>query len=678
MKQLVLALSLFLLALPLSAHASTAYGSLNNFDVVNDTGEPCHGFEIEIEDIHCRDITYTYDWNHYGTPRISEDNSDPLHPRVTIRYESAKNPDGSWAAYTAVPTGPIAPTDGHQFTNPNVNFGGEHFGVGFYGAPTVVRYFWLVDDGTGSLVRGAPVNIATPTFVYYPPFNANPAQVQAAIEPPDPPEIPVMEFGEASWVKEIRTETHNNHQVELRDLVTDDPEDPNDENWANGEPEEVEIEWQLLQTEFNAGDGGANGELVGAPEDLPDGDEIITRRYEFFKYVGPLDPETGEARCDKVGPDGVHGEGIKIIDGVEIDFSTVVVVGDYIGAQMAGFDAAGQIGLIDHLQDGEVDVPYAERSIVIGGAAPILTTTSGALPDGMTFDTVTGILSGTPLVSGLFSFTVHAMDASGGDVTNTYSLTIADGFIEPPPHSSVTTSASPADGGSTSGDGDYENGTLVTVVAAANPGYTFVNWTESGTEVSASPAYEFTIDANRDLVANFAPIAYAITTSSAPAAGGTTSGGGVFNHGSAVTVIAAANARYNFVSWTENGVVVSYTPNYSFTASADRDLVANFASAPANSTLSWLKIFSPVIGGARTVGVFTLSAPAPAGGASVSLVSANPSVLRVPRSVLVPAGQRWAFFVASTSKVKAATRVTVTARLNGSQKSASVRVIPFK
>jgi hypothetical protein len=40
---------------------------------------------------------------------------------------------------------------------------------------------------------------------------------------------------------------------------------------------------------------------------------------------------------------------------------------------MAGFDAAGQIGLIDHLQDGELNVPYIERTMVVGGTAPIVT-----------------------------------------------------------------------------------------------------------------------------------------------------------------------------------------------------------------------------------------------------------------------------------------------------------------
>ena len=97
-----------------SAHAGVAYGSINNFDAVNDTGVPCYGFEIELDDIHSSDISYTYDWNHYGTPKITEDNRDPLHPKVFVRYASTRS-NGVWTAYTAVPSSPILPTDGHQF-----------------------------------------------------------------------------------------------------------------------------------------------------------------------------------------------------------------------------------------------------------------------------------------------------------------------------------------------------------------------------------------------------------------------------------------------------------------------------------------------------------------------------------------------------------------------------------
>jgi len=426
MKKLVVGMALAALALPGQVQASQAYGSLNNFDVVNDTGEPCHGFEIELEDVHSSDITYTYDYNHYGTPVITEDNSDPAHPRVRVRYEAKPLPEGGWSAYTAVPAGPVAPTDGHMFTDPTVNFGGEHFGVGFYGLPTTVRYFWLRDDGFGNLVRGNMVEIATPTFAYAPPVGVAPPAVQAVIEPPEE-EYHFGEFGEPVWVKVTRTTSHNNGKVELRDLVSDDPEDPDDRNWRNGEPDEVESEWELMQQEYNQDDGGPNGKIESEPEELGDEDEVVTRRYEFFKYIGPLDPENGEALCDEVAADGIHGVGTQETDEGVIDFSTIEVVGEYIGAQMAGFDPEGKIGLIDNLQAADLGQPYVDRRVVIGGVAPVVTTTEGELPEGMSFDEVEGILSGTPLVAGAFSFSVHSVDSAGGDVSKTYELRVKDG-----------------------------------------------------------------------------------------------------------------------------------------------------------------------------------------------------------------------------------------------------------
>jgi hypothetical protein len=69
--------------------------------------------------------------------------------------------------------------------------------------------------------------------------------------------------------------------------------------------------------------------------------------------------------------------------------------------------------------------------------------------------------------------------------------------------STITTVASPAAGGTTSGDGVFANGTGVTVIASHNPGYTFVNWTDGGVEVSNSAVYPFTVNGDRTLVANF-------------------------------------------------------------------------------------------------------------------------------------------------------------------------------
>ncbi len=596
--------ALLSLLLPLSAgsaRASIAYGSINNFDTVNDTGHECHGFEIELEDCHSTDITYTYNYNHYGVPEITEDNSVAGHPRCRIRWASKKNADGSWAAYTAIPSGPINPTNGHMFTNPNVNFGGEHFGVGYRVQPGAVTYKWLIDDGSGVLVSGGNVQVSTPAFTYYPPAGGAPAQVQAAIRPPEPPEVHVREFGEPVWVKEIRTTSHNNREVKLRDLVSDDPDDPDDHNWRNDEPDEVEVEWQLLQTEFNKVDGGNNGELVAAPEDLDNGDEVVTRRYEFFKYAGPLDDETGEAMCDNVGADGIHGDGVKDVNGILVDFSEIEVVGEYTGAQMAAVDVDAGVGLTEHLSDGTINEPYTARTVVIQGAAPFTATLTGALPAGMTFNAVTGVLSGTPSESGEFTCTVKASDAGTPEREKTYTFAIAAAGEELAPRSLLDTAAEPVNGGSTTGSDSYPVDGDATVTATPNPGWRFVHWEEGGEIVSVEPDFTLTMNVNHSLVAKFAPSLpqWTITASAAPAEGGTVSGGGAYDDGGSVTLTASPNAGFAFVNWTEGGAQVSNSASYTFTATADRTLTANFAAVPVY-TISTAA--SPVDGGSTSGG----------------------------------------------------------------------------
>jgi hypothetical protein len=150
----------------------------------------------------------------------------------------------------------------------------------------------------------------------------------------------------------------------------------------------------------------------------------------------------------------------------------------------------------------------------------------------------------------------------------------------------ITTSSSPSAGGSTSGGGSKTSGSIATVFAAPNGGYSFVNWTENGAVVSTSSSYGFTVTGNRTLVANFTTASgYTITTSSSPAAGGTTSGGGTKSSGSVVTITATPNAGYAFANWTENGIVVSTSANYSFTVIGSRNLVASFTAATSSG--SW-------------------------------------------------------------------------------------------
>src|SRR5438552_276182 len=86
--------------------------------------------------------------------------------------------------------------------------------------------------------------------------------------------------------------------------------------------------------------------------------------------------------------------------------------------------------------------------------------------------------------------------------------------------------------------------------------------------------------------AGSAPTTYTISAVSSPAAAGTVNGGGTFTSGSSVTMTASASAGYTFFNWTESGTVVSTSPSYTFTASASRNLIANFTPIPCSYALS--------------------------------------------------------------------------------------------
>ena len=142
----------------------------------------------------------------------------------------------------------------------------------------------------------------------------------------------------------------------------------------------------------------------------------------------------------------------------------------------------------------------------------------------------------------------------------------------------ITVSANPANGGTVSGGGTYQQGQSCTVSATPANGYTFLRWTENGTQVSTNANYTFTVTGNRTLVAQFQaqPQNYTISVSANPTNGGTVSGGGTYQQGQTCTVSATPANGYTFVKWTENGNQVSTNANYTFTVTGNRNLVAQF------------------------------------------------------------------------------------------------------
>jgi uncharacterized repeat protein (TIGR02543 family) len=182
----------------------------------------------------------------------------------------------------------------------------------------------------------------------------------------------------------------------------------------------------------------------------------------------------------------------------------------------------------------------------------------------------------------------------------------------------VVLSSSPVAGGITIGSGSYDAGSSVTVTATPNTGYTFVNWTDNGNIASTSSSYQFIINSNRSLVANFRVIPatqVALNLSSSPTAGGTTTGAGSYNVGTSVTATATASSNYTFVNWTDNGVTASTSPTYTFPLAASRTLVANFLLNTHTLSLS----ANPAAGGTVT-GAGTFSS----GSSVTATAAANP------------------------------------------------------
>lgn len=152
----------------------------------------------------------------------------------------------------------------------------------------------------------------------------------------------------------------------------------------------------------------------------------------------------------------------------------------------------------------------------------------------------------------------------------------------PPNYYEITLAVDPEEGGTVTGAGAHIENTPCTVVATPAVGYNFVNWTENGVEVSNEASYTFIPTANRNLVAHFTLQEITISVSANPMGAGTLNGGGTYLYGSHVLLTAIPITGSVFDNWTENGEVVSTNQSISFTAEADRTLVANFSVQQIN------------------------------------------------------------------------------------------------
>ncbi|MEI6083193.1 MAG: PQQ-dependent sugar dehydrogenase [Verrucomicrobiota bacterium] len=250
---------------------------------------------------------------------------------------------------------------------------------------------------------------------------------------------------------------------------------------------------------------------------------------------------------------------------------------------------------------------YSYDVSATGNPAP--TYSLSTFPSGMSINATTGLITWTPAATGNFSVTVQA--ANGVLPNSTQSFTLKVNADQPP----TTSLTKPTEGATVSGanseffgDGHDDVGTVKAEFYVDNIlGYTDVNtaghyhfggehlmWDttlySNGPHVVKMMVYDTkgqtSFQTRNVTVANASTIT--ISTSASPVAGGSTSGGGSFLSGTTVTVTAIANGGYSFADWSEGGIPVSPAASYTFTANANRTLVATF-----NSTNATIQITTP-------------------------------------------------------------------------------------
>ncbi|MCC6990537.1 MAG: hypothetical protein IT181_16135 [Acidobacteria bacterium] len=480
-----------LLAAPDAARAQSAiiYGSLSNFDISNDTGLVCHGFEIDMDGVQPSDVLGTFTATRYGAAEVL-----PTATGAKVRWKSAYDAaTGQWQTRTIQHTVPWFSGQCYSWVPGTYENGGcEHFGTWTPANTTKVTSRWLCEDSNapGTLTPIDPPT-AVPYANYYvnPPAAANnPPQLVAEIEAPEPAEAP-DQYGDAQWIRSYVMQLPR--ALTLEELMADNPDAvPMNLN-------QLEADYQVIQDEPVSG-GNGNRRRKRNSGNIEPTTRSVVRRIETWSFTGSYDPITHEAICLDLlcnAPDATE-------------------IGALLAVQMTAANVQPDSVVISRVGGGRVS--SSDRVIDCGSkcggsydAGTVVTLTAKA-DSKSTFTGWNGACAGTGTctvtangivnVGAVFSAPPAGGGGGGGGTTGggttgkTLTVKTAGG------KGLVTSAPAGISCGKTCSK-SFTTGTAVTLTAAPEPGFVFVNWT--GACTGAQATCTITMNANQATQANF-------------------------------------------------------------------------------------------------------------------------------------------------------------------------------
>jgi List-Bact-rpt repeat protein len=462
-------------------------GSYQNFDVLNNTGEPTYGFEMEVWGVSASQLTRIFPSNfNAGVIRYGFGTATDFPGGVYVRWIAPYDPvTGQFTTSTPVPPSlTTVPGDSCWTLGMPTTYqtaGCEHFGISttYNVNPTNIIYRWLLADpnNPGQVMRASTnVSLPAPIWTVIPPANpALPPAVVAQVQAQPAPE-PAL-FGDAQWVKVYKTELAGKVDA-VDDLVGDNhamvPEDP----------AQVEVNWSLLQADPPNGGNKKQRGKVANQGNLGNGHHAVVRRYEYYTYAGVYDPITHEALCaDLTCTAPSPGE-----------------LGDAIGAQNAAANLDVNALTVSVVGGGSVsssDSVISCGTKCYGVYSPGATVTLTAKPNsGSVLAQWGGACAGNALTC-----TVPLNAESSVTATFLPIYTLSVGRSNP---GTVTGTPAGADRALNCGSAcsaKFVQGTIVTLTATPPAGKTFASW--SGGCSGTAPICALNISKDTSVQANF-------------------------------------------------------------------------------------------------------------------------------------------------------------------------------